>query len=120
MNEKDRLRLQRDRERKAAWRREQGMTPQSDRNVTRRLGEIADRSGVSLSTVKRHRRAGTLDALEKGLDQNCPDSLDQKCPDSATSKCPQKSHREVLADLHAGAKAAQAEWLDTLPPWSMM
>ncbi|MGN7127304.1 hypothetical protein [Methylorubrum thiocyanatum] len=111
MNEKDRLRLERDRTRKAAWRREQGMTPQSDRNVTRRLGEIADRSGVSLSTVKRHRRAGTLDALEKGVTPKCPDRLDQKCP--------KQSHREVIAELHAGTEAAQDEWLKTFPPWSM-
>lgn len=95
MNEKDRLRLERDRERKAVWRRNQGMTPQAERNVTRRLGEIADRSGVSLSTVKRHRRAGTLDTLESSATPKCPDGLDQKCP--------QRSHREVLADLHAGA-----------------
>lgn len=111
MNEKDRFRLERDRERKAVWRRGQGMTPQSERNVTRRLGEIADRSGVSLSTVKRHRRAGTLDALKNGVTQKCPDDLNPKCP--------KQTHREVIAELHAGAEAAQDEWLSTLPPWSM-
>ncbi|MCP2080824.1 UNVERIFIED_ORG: hypothetical protein J2W74_002010 [Methylorubrum zatmanii] len=79
------------------------MTPQSERNATKRLGEIADRSGVSLSTIKRHRRAGTVDHLESGV----------------TQMCPHKSHRDVMAELNAGAEAAQTEWLVTLPPWSM-
>jgi hypothetical protein len=111
MNEIDEARRERDRARKAAERLRKGMVPQAERTVTKRLGEVADRSGVSLSTVKRHRRAGTLDRFENSVTQKCPDSLDQKRP--------QRSHREVMADLHAGARAAQDEWLSTLPLWSM-
>jgi hypothetical protein len=75
-------------------------------DATKRLGEIADQSGVSLATLYRRQKVGRIDDVTVN-------------PEAVRKKCPHKSHRDVMAELHAGAEAAQTEWLDTLPLWSM-
>ncbi|MGN7127727.1 hypothetical protein [Methylorubrum thiocyanatum] len=135
-------RRERDRARKAAERLRKGMVPQSRRNVSKMMGEIAHDSGVHISTVYRHRKAGTLDTFLFN-----PELLREKCPQTATddadrtfasvkpeavdpsadtsfassgiSESRREDHSRTVAKLLSASEAAQKEWLDTMPPWSM-
>ncbi|CAA2137488.1 hypothetical protein [Methylobacterium bullatum] len=64
----------RNRENMAARRREMGVKPQSERTKLSDLQAIADRIGKSLSTVRRHDKAGTLAEYLKAFD-----GMNKKC-----------------------------------------
>lgn len=134
MNEVDEARREWDRARKAAERLRNGMVPQSKRNVSKLMGEIAHDSGVHISTLYRHQKAGTLDP--ESLRKNCPNpfqdhvdrsfasplegstdqSADTSFASSGTAHRHRPNHAEAVSKLHSEAEHAQSEWLDTLPP----
>ncbi|QIJ76947.1 hypothetical protein GU700_21615 [Methylobacterium sp. NI91] len=143
MNDTDQARREKDRARKAAERLRKGMVPQSKRNVSKLMGEIAHDSGVHVSTLYRHQKAGTLDSflfdpesLRKKFPTPTPDdadrtfasmdaeaanpSADTSFASSGISEVCREDHSRTVAKLLSEAEAAQAEWLDTMPPWSMM
>lgn len=68
------VRRERDRLRKAAARRAQGMRSQAERRTTKDLAALAAVAGVTLRTIFHHRRAGTLATFldERGLSSICP------------------------------------------------
>jgi len=143
MNETDAIRRERDRARKAAERLRKGMIPQKNRTVMRHMGEIAETSGVSLSTLYRHRRAGTFDAFlydPESLTKKCltdrSDDTDRNLSDQGgveptqgadtylsypgISRRLRENHARTIEKLVSEADHARDEWLDTMPPWSML
>ncbi|AWI90989.1 hypothetical protein C0214_23910 [Methylobacterium sp. DM1] len=143
MNDTDQARREKDRARKAAERLRKGMVPQSKRNVSKLMGEIAHDSGVHISTLYRHQKAGTLDAFlfdPESLRKKCPTpapddadrifasveaeaanpSADTSFASSGISEVCREDHSRTVAKLLSEAEAAQAEWISTLPPWSML
>lgn len=136
-------RRERDRSRKAAERLRKGMVPQSKRNVSKLMGEIAHDSGVHISTLYRHQKAGTLDAFlfdPESLRKKCPTpvpddadktfasveaeavnpSADTSFASSDISESQRQDHSRTIAKFLSASEAAQTEWLDTMPPWSML
>ena len=119
------------------------MVPQSKRNVSKLMGEIAHDSGVHISTLYRHQKAGTLDAFlfdPESLRKKCPTpvpddadktfasveaeavnpSADTSFASSDISESQRQDHSRTIAKFLSASEAAQTEWLDTMPPWSML
>lgn len=136
-------RRERDRTRKAAERLRKGMVPQSRRNVSKLMGEIAHDSGVHVSTLYRHQKAGTLDAFlfdPESLRKKCPTpaakdadktfasveaetvnpSADTSFASSGISESQSEEHSRTVAKLLSASKTAQIEWLNTMPHWAML
>jgi hypothetical protein len=143
MNNDNHIRREKDRARKATERLRKGMVPQSKRMVSKLMGEIAHDSGVHISTIYRHRKAGTLDAFlfdPESLRNICPSpiednadrsfvpspkgstdqSADRSFASSVISQNRREEHSRTVAKLLSEAEESQIEWADFLEhgtPW---